>query len=76
MVELLTAAGFDIQDEIDSTEESLRWFEEMTARMAKSAPPPVTFQTFLGEDFPLMARNQVRNLADKRIRTVSYICGS
>jgi ubiquinone/menaquinone biosynthesis C-methylase UbiE len=76
MVELLTAAGFDIQDEIDSTEESLRWFEEMTARMAESAPPPVTFKTFLGEDFPVMARNQVRNLADKRIRTVSYICGS
>ena len=48
----------------------------MTARMAKSAPPPVTFQAFLGGDFPLMARNQVRNLAERRIRTVTYICGS
>jgi ubiquinone/menaquinone biosynthesis C-methylase UbiE len=76
MVELLTAAGFEIRDELDSTDESLCWFEEMTARMAELGPPPVTFQTFLGADFPLMARNQVRNLADKRIRTVSYICGS
>jgi hypothetical protein len=76
MVELLTAAGFEIRDELDSTEKSLCWFEEMTARMAELGPPPVTFQTFLGADFPLMARNQVRNLADKRIRTVSYICGS
>lgn len=29
---------------------------------------------FLGPDFPDMARNQVRNLAEKRIRTVTYIC--
>ena len=25
-------------------------------------------------DFPAMGRNQVRNLAEKRIRTVAYIC--
>jgi hypothetical protein len=32
------------------------------------------FQTFLGEDSPMMARNQVSNLRDRRIRTVTYIC--
>lgn len=67
-------AGFDVLDEIDSTEESLAWFQDMTARMAKEGPPPVSFQSFLGTEFPQMARNQVQNLADRRIRTVAYIC--
>lgn len=47
--------------------------DRMAARMAQTAPA-VTFQSFLGEDFPIMARNQVSNLRDRRIRTVTYIC--
>ena len=74
MRQLLVEAGFDVLDEIDSTEESFAWYQDLTARMAKSGPPPVTFQSFLGADFPQMARNQVQNLADRRIRTVTYIC--
>lgn len=74
MRRLLAGAGFDVVDEIDSTERSLAWFEEMTARMARSGPSPLSFQMFLGADFPEMARNQVRNLAESRIRTVAYIC--
>lgn len=71
---LLTGAGFEILDEVDSTDESLTWFKAMATRMAQAGPPPITFQVFLGADFPQMARNQVRNLTDKRIRTVSYLC--
>lgn len=74
MRSLLAAAGFKILHVHDSTEESQRWFEAMTERMAQSGPPAVTFRAFLGDDFPEMARNQVRNLAERRIRTVSYIC--
>ena len=70
---LLTGAGFKIVDAQDSTEESQRWFEAMAARMSQAAPA-VTFQTFLGNDFPQMTRNQVRNLQERRIRTVSYVC--
>ena len=73
---LLTEAGFRINEVDDSTEESQAWFEAMTKRMAESGPPAVTFQSFLGGDFPEMVRNQVRNLADRRIRTVTYICQS
>jgi hypothetical protein len=73
MRSLLIEAGFSIVDVQDSTEESQEWFESMAARMAK-ATPAVTFQAFLGNDFPEMARNQVRNLQDRRIRTVTYIC--
>lgn len=74
MQSLLTDAGFKIVDVNDSTEESQRWFEAMSARMAQAAVPAVTFQAFLGNDFPEMARNQMANLRDRRIRTVSYVC--
>jgi ubiquinone/menaquinone biosynthesis C-methylase UbiE len=73
MEALLTGAGFRITAVNDSTEESQQWFEAMAARMAQSAPA-VTFQSFLGDDFPTMARNQVRNLRERRIRTVTCIC--
>lgn len=74
MADLLTKAGFQVIDEHDSTDESLEWFEELGARMEQSGPPPLGFQLFLGEDFPVMARNQIKNLAEDRIRTVTYIC--
>lgn len=74
MQSLLTGAGFRIVEVRDSTEEAQRWFEAMAARMASATLPAVTFQTFLGNDFPTMARNQVTNLRDRRIRTVTYIC--
>ena len=71
---LLSDAGFKILDVHDSTDESQSWFKAMTTRMAQSGPPPVTFQVLLGGDFPEMVRNQVRNLTERRIRTVSYFC--
>lgn len=74
MESLLAGAGFKISDVQDSTSESQSWFEALTSQMAQSGPPPATAQTFLGSDFPEMARNQVRNLAERRIRTVCYIC--
>jgi ubiquinone/menaquinone biosynthesis C-methylase UbiE len=74
MEALLTQAGFEILQAKDSSEESHGWFKEMLARMAESGPPPVTFQTFMGNDFPEMVRNQDRNLSERRIRTVSFIC--
>lgn len=73
MTALLSNAGFTILQVEDSTEEGQRWFEEVAKRMAIAAPA-VTFQAFLGNDFPAMARNQVINLRERRIRTVSYVC--
>lgn len=73
MQRLLSDAGFRIVAVEDSTEESQRWFEAMAQRVAGAAPA-VTFQAFLGNDFAEMARNQVANLRDRRIRTVSYVC--
>lgn len=74
---LLTEAGFEITEVQDSTEESQRWFEEKAASMAQAGGAPVlNAQTFLGNDFPEMARNQVRNLRERRIRTVAFICAA
>lgn len=74
MQSLLSGAGFRILETQDSSDESLAWFQEMAKLIAESGPPPVSFQLLFGDHFPEMARNQVRNLAERRIRTISYIC--
>jgi hypothetical protein len=58
------------------TEDSGAWFKEMAARMAAADRQRISFRAFLGDDFAQMAANQVRNLAERRIRTVSYIARS
>jgi ubiquinone/menaquinone biosynthesis C-methylase UbiE len=74
MRDMLMSVGFELLHEVDSTEESLGWFRSLSARIAEKGPPPVSFGVFLGDDFPQMATNQVANLAERRIRTVSYLC--
>jgi ubiquinone/menaquinone biosynthesis C-methylase UbiE len=74
MRDMLMAAGFELLDETDSTEESLDWFRALSERIAEHGPPTVSFGVFLGGDFPQMASNQVVNLSERRIRTVSYLC--
>ncbi|KRA28171.1 SAM-dependent methyltransferase [Nocardioides sp. Root614] len=71
---LLADAGFSVVSETDSSHESREWFTAMAARIAESGPPPVTFAAFLGSDFAQMARNQVANLNEDRIRTVTFVC--
>lgn len=74
MRELLPSAGFDVISELDSTEESLVWFQKMRAKIQREGPPPVTFAAFLGDSFAQMTANQVANLAERRIRTVMFVC--
>lgn len=71
---LLPAAGFEIISEVDSSDESLVWFQRMRARIERDGPPPVTFAAFLGDAFGQMAANQVANLTERRIRTVMFSC--
>lgn len=74
MTGLLADAGFAILDVQDSTEESVGWFEAVAARMAEPGVTAVSSQVLFGEDFAAMVANQVRNLTERRIRTVSFIC--
>lgn len=71
---LLADAGFSVVAETDSSASSREWFAAMAARIAQAGPPPVTFAAFLGSDFAEMARNQVANLTEDRIRTVTFVC--
>ena len=71
---LLTAAGLDVLSEVDSSAESLVWFQEMRDRIQREGTPPVTFAAFLGDAFAEMATNQVTNLAEGRIRTHMFVC--
>lgn len=71
---MLAEAGFELIAEHDSSDRSLEWFTAMAAGLASGNRPPVTFAVFLGDDFAEMARNQVTNLADRRIRTVTFTC--
>lgn len=71
---LLPAAGFNVVSEVDSSDESLAWFQHMRAKIQREGPPPVTFATFLGDSFAEMTANQVANLAERRIRTVMFAC--
>jgi ubiquinone/menaquinone biosynthesis C-methylase UbiE len=74
MRELLPAAGFEVISEADSSDESLAWFQQMRARIERDGPPPVSFAAVLGDTFGQMAANQVANLAERRIRTVMFVC--
>ena len=48
-----------------------RWAR--AAGMSASHLAPISLRIFLGDDYPQMARNQVRNLAERRIRAVTCI---
>ena len=76
MESLLNDAGFEILRINDSTEESQSWFEAIAVKIAESGPSVRTTQILFGDVYPQMAQNQVRNLAERRIRTVSYICSN
>ncbi len=71
---LLTAAGFRTLERRDSSDESVEWFNALSAEIARSGAPAFSSGTIFGGDFREMVRNQVRNLAERRIRTVSFLC--
>jgi len=74
MRSLLTDAGFTIIADEDSTERSIAFFQEQAARTAQSGRARITFHPFLGDDFPQMSVNMMRNLNEKRIRTFTFVC--
>jgi ubiquinone/menaquinone biosynthesis C-methylase UbiE len=71
---LLQGAGFRIEDEIDSTEQGEAWFRAAAAQMASGDKSTVSLRQFMDSDAAEMTRNQVRNLAERRIRTVTFVC--
>lgn len=71
---LLAGAGFRVLERHDSTDESGAWFKALADESARSGPPPLSVAAILGADRKAMVQNQVRNLAERRIRTVTFLC--
>ena len=71
---LLVSAGFRVLDRTDSSDESLDWFKAVSQEIARTGARAVSSGMILGEGFEEMVRNQMRNLAERRIRTVSFLC--
>ena len=75
MKALLRGAGFKIIEIKDSTAESQKWFEETRLRNGRSAGrTSKSFHALIGKDFPGATQNQIINLGERRIRTVTYVC--
>lgn len=76
MRDLLQGAGFQLLQENDSTEEGEAWFRQAAARAAVPGQSQVGLRQFLGDDAAQMLGNQLRNLSERRIRAVTFICRS
>jgi ubiquinone/menaquinone biosynthesis C-methylase UbiE len=76
MAALLSAAGFAILAVHDSSEESHAALKAAAARPAAEgyADQASPTQLLFGDSLAEMASIQLRGLAERRIRTVSYIC--
>ncbi|NWG24816.1 MAG: methyltransferase domain-containing protein [Pseudorhodoplanes sp.] len=70
----LHGAGFEITSWIDSSEIGREWFRAVSARIAEKGQPVLGFHLLMGEDFAEMARNQMRNLMEDRVRPTEIVC--
>lgn len=64
---LLEEAGFTISDWSDTTDAALAWFVTLADKISEDGLPPLGFHVLLGDDFQVMAQNQLRNLEEGRI---------
>ncbi len=64
---ILQDAGFDIALSRDTTEAGLSWFKAVADRIQREGSPALGYHILLGDDFPAMAQNQIRNLNENRI---------
>lgn len=69
----LEGIGFEVLSWRDTTEEGRSWFRQTVGKMRREAPPPFGLHVLLGEDFRLMAQNQVRNLEEDRIALIAAV---
>lgn len=67
----LDEAGFVIESWDDLTEDAIEWFSALMERIA--APPSINLTTVMGDAFPTMAKNLLRNLREDRARVVMVV---
>jgi len=74
MTALLEGAGFTIVEREDSTGRGEVFLGAVAERLAAQGAPPVSLHALLGDDFTAMAANLARNLAERRVRALRYLC--
>jgi len=70
---LLEETGFDIVSWQDTTDAGRAWFAAMAERIRREGKPALGYHVLLGDDFPTMAQNQVRNLNEGRIALAQVV---
>jgi ubiquinone/menaquinone biosynthesis C-methylase UbiE len=70
---LLEGIGFEVVRWQDATENGRNWFRRMGEKIGRDGLPRLGIHLLLGEDFRLMAQNQVRNLEEGRITLIETI---
>jgi MPBQ/MSBQ methyltransferase len=69
----LEAAGFKILTWRDVTAPARDWFREVVKRIQVDGTPPLGLHLLLGDDFPEMAGNMMRNLEEDRITLLQVV---
>lgn len=69
----LGAAEFNIISWRDTTEVGLAWFAAKSAQIKKHGRPILGYHMLLGDDFPQMARNQLRSFNENRMALLQVI---
>lgn len=67
LLQLLVAAGFTIRTWQDETDGARHWFRKVTGQLTETAARPPGIHSFMGDGFPAMIANQLRNLEENRL---------
>jgi ubiquinone/menaquinone biosynthesis C-methylase UbiE len=73
MRDVLEDVGFEIESWQDTTETGRSWFKHMGDKLRNQGVPPLGIHILLGDDFQVMAQNQVRNLEEDRISLIEAV---
>lgn len=71
--QFLGEAGFNIISWRDTTAAGLAWFREKSVHIKKHGRSALGYHILLGEDFPQMARNQLRSLNENRLALLQVV---
>lgn len=71
--QVLEQSGFEILSWRDTTNLGRSWFEAIAEKDKKEGRPSLGIHILLGEDFPVMAQNQIRNLHENRIVLIEVV---
>ena len=71
--ELIDRAGFRVVSWINSTAEALRQFQARVQAIDAGALPPLGTHILIGDDFPAVASNLLRNVEEQRISLINAV---